>query len=113
MKQTKLITLRKQLGYSQEVMAEALCMCSSNYSRKENGHLQITAHEWKKLAEFLDVSINEIFQKSITGCAGEILEDINESSCEECDMLKGIISTQLKYIQKLEEEVILLEKQNV
>lgn len=110
MKQTKLITLRKLLGYSQDIVAEALCMCSSNYSRKENGHLQITNKEWHKLAEFLDVPLNEIFQKSISECAWEVLEENHESSCEECKMLKAIISTQQKYIQKLEEEITLFEE---
>ncbi|WP_316934138.1 helix-turn-helix domain-containing protein [Chryseobacterium luteum] len=52
--------LRKQKGISQEKMAKILSTDPSNYSRKERGEVRIHEEEWQKLAEALDVSVEDI-----------------------------------------------------
>ena len=59
---TKLIETRKNKGISQEMIAEALCMDVSGYSRRESGKIRITAGQWKKIAEILEVPVEEIFE---------------------------------------------------
>lgn len=56
----KLKTLRKQKGISQEKMAKILATDTSNYSRKERGETRIHEDEWKKLADALEVPVEEI-----------------------------------------------------
>ncbi|KMQ66006.1 hypothetical protein ACM46_00065 [Chryseobacterium angstadtii] len=58
--QEKLRNLRKQKGISQEKMAKILATDTSNYSRKERGETRIHEDEWKKLADALQVPVEEI-----------------------------------------------------
>ncbi|GEN69128.1 hypothetical protein CRH01_36960 [Chryseobacterium rhizosphaerae] len=60
MVQEKLRNLRKQKGMSQEKMAKAISTDPSNYSRKERGEVKIHDDEWQKLAEALDVPVEDI-----------------------------------------------------
>lgn len=60
----KLRIARKQKGLSQEKMAKILSTDTSNYSRKERGETKIYEDEWKKIAEALDVPIEEIKDSS-------------------------------------------------
>jgi transcriptional regulator with XRE-family HTH domain len=62
MEKLKLIEARKNKGYSQEYVAEKLCLDQSNYNRREKGHVKISIDEWKKLAELLGVQIEDIFE---------------------------------------------------
>ena len=61
-KKNKLIEARKNKDYSQECMADFLKISTSSYCRKENGILKIANYEWKKLAEYLEVSIEDIYE---------------------------------------------------
>ena len=54
---------RKSKGYTQEQLAEVICRTPTNYCRKENGEIKISKDEWKRLAKFLDVSEEEIFEE--------------------------------------------------
>jgi len=56
----KLRTIRKAKGISQEKMAELLCTVTSNYSRKERGEVRIQDDEWGKIANALEVTIEDI-----------------------------------------------------
>jgi ribosome-binding protein aMBF1 (putative translation factor) len=51
---------RKQKGFSQVQMAKALSTDTSNYSRKERGEVRINDEEWEKLANTLDITLEEI-----------------------------------------------------
>lgn len=56
----KLFLKRQELGYSQEYLAEGLNLSQSQYSRREKGVKKISDEEWEKLAELLNVPIEEI-----------------------------------------------------
>lgn len=81
----KLRNLRKQKGLSQERVAKALCTDTSNYCRKERGEIKIHDEEWARLAQFLNVSIEEIknFKEmenrdSVFTISNSIIENLQE-----------------------------------
>nr|WP_315034442.1 helix-turn-helix transcriptional regulator [uncultured Chryseobacterium sp.] len=63
MQKEKSHTVRKRKGYTQQQVAEAIATDVSNYSRKENGTVKIIPTEWDKLAAFLEVPVEEIYEE--------------------------------------------------
>ena len=59
----KLKSTRISKGFTQEQVAEKLCINASGYNRRENGQVKIIKNEWKKIAEFLDVLVEDIFEE--------------------------------------------------
>jgi transcriptional regulator with XRE-family HTH domain len=66
MQKEKLKQVRIQKGFSQQDMADVICRTKSNYNRKENGFVGIHDEEWQKLAEALEVSVEDIFEEDKT-----------------------------------------------
>ncbi|MEC5395932.1 helix-turn-helix transcriptional regulator [Bergeyella sp. RCAD1439] len=62
MEKEKLRNLRVSKGVSQDIMAEVICRDKSAYCRKEKGEVKITMNEWEKMAKFLNVGIEEIYE---------------------------------------------------
>ncbi|QQV02197.1 MULTISPECIES: helix-turn-helix domain-containing protein [Chryseobacterium] len=60
----KLRSIRKQKGISQEKMAKILSTDTSNYSRKERGETKIYNDEWEKIAQALEVPVEELRESS-------------------------------------------------
>lgn len=63
MQKEKLRTARKMKGITQQQMADVIPTDVSNYSRKESGAVSITQTEWNKLAKFLEVPVEEIYEE--------------------------------------------------
>ncbi|MDR3022928.1 helix-turn-helix transcriptional regulator [Chryseobacterium sp.] len=63
MQKEKLRTVRKMKGFTQQQMADVIPTDVSNYSRKESGAVSITQTEWSKIAKFLEVPIEEIYEE--------------------------------------------------
>jgi transcriptional regulator with XRE-family HTH domain len=63
MQKEKLRTVRKSKGYTQQQLADVIPTDVSNYSRKESGAVSITQTEWTKIAHFLDVPVEEIYEE--------------------------------------------------
>lgn len=63
MQKEKLRTVRKRKGFTQQQVADAIATDVSNYSRKESGAVKIIQAEWDKLAKFLDVPVEEIYEE--------------------------------------------------
>lgn len=63
MQKEKLRLIRKQKGYTQQQVADFIATDVSNYSRKESGDVRIVRDEWDKLARFLDVPIEDIYEE--------------------------------------------------
>ncbi|PQA95953.1 transcriptional regulator [Chryseobacterium shigense] len=63
MQKEKLRVVRKQKGYTQQQIADIIATDVSNYSRKESGDVRIVKDEWDKIARFLDVSVEEIYEE--------------------------------------------------
>lgn len=62
MQKEKLRTIRKQKGYTQQQIADIIATDVSNYSRKESGDVKIIRDEWDKIARFLDVTVEDIYE---------------------------------------------------
>ncbi|MDV3492908.1 hypothetical protein BAS06_06730 [Elizabethkingia miricola] len=62
MKNLKLRNIRIDKGYRQREIAEILHTDVSNYSQKENGEIVIYKEEWEKIAVFLDVPLDDIYE---------------------------------------------------
>ncbi|MET3035377.1 helix-turn-helix transcriptional regulator [Chryseobacterium sp. NRRL B-14859] len=62
MQKEKLRVIRKQKGYTQQQVADIISTDVSNYSRKESGDVKIVQDEWDKIARFLDVPVEDIFE---------------------------------------------------
>jgi transcriptional regulator with XRE-family HTH domain len=63
MQKEKLRLIRKQKGYTQQQVADFIATDVSNYSRKENGDVRIIPDEWEKIARFLDVPVEDIYEE--------------------------------------------------
>jgi transcriptional regulator with XRE-family HTH domain len=56
----KLIAARKELGLTQNCMAEKLAMTQSQYQRREQGEIRICDEEWERIAKMLGKSVDEV-----------------------------------------------------
>ena len=106
MEKIKLIERRKEKGISQREIAEKLYMDVSNYTRREKGQARISPHEWEKLADILDVPVNEIYESDDNhvfifkdNATGNYLGNNHIYSVPE-----HLLDTQRKYIEMLEKE---------
>jgi len=62
MLKSKLIKACNRRGFSQEYMADMLDMDVSNYCRRENGQIKISAEQWQTLAKVLNVPLEDIYE---------------------------------------------------
>jgi len=112
MKKVKLINRRKESKISQAMIAEKLCMDVSCYNRREKGQVRISLQEWKKLADILNVPLDEIYEA----------EDNQVFICKDnstvhyqgtnhiYSVLEHLLETQRKYIAILENEILELKQ---
>jgi len=123
MKKTKLSEMRTSKRIPQEQVAEYLNMSPSCYSRRENGQLYIKEDEWKKLAEFFNVPVSEIYEpdgnqsiicndNASANVIGTNFGPYNVYTVQETllEIQQKHIETSQKYIAKLEEEIEELKK---
>jgi len=62
MQKEKLRAVRKRKGLTQQQIADIIATDVSNYSRKESGDVKIFKEEWDKIARFLEVPLEEIYE---------------------------------------------------
>lgn len=63
MQKEKLRSVRKRKGITQQQVADFIATDVSNYSRKESGDVSIRNDEWEKIASFLEVPVEEIYEE--------------------------------------------------
>ncbi|MGX1024685.1 helix-turn-helix transcriptional regulator [Flavobacterium sp. CS20] len=103
----KLIKARKEKGATQKEIADVLCMGVSNYSRKEKGVLGIRDEEWVKIADFLQIPLEDIYEddrKQVFICKDQAVGLINGTN-NIYTKPEYILESQRKYIEKLEIEI--------
>jgi len=109
MEKTKLIEARKRRNISQERMADILSMDVSNYNRREKGTAKISLPEWQKIAEVLEVPIEDIFENEES-----LVFIFNDNSTgngngigntNNYNIPLSLWESQKKYIDKLEAEI--------
>ena len=108
--QGKLRYLRKQKGLSQEKIAKILSTDTSNYSRKERGETRIHDEEWQKIADALNVSVEEIKGEKPSG----IVHNDNSGNYynQNFKILNSIIENLQDYISLLKKEIENLKEEN-
>lgn len=63
--QEKLLLIRKKKNIKQQELADLLGISLNQYSQKEKGNYNFTCDEMFKIADYLKMSIEEIFIPSI------------------------------------------------
>lgn len=112
--QEKLRVIRKQKGLSQEKMAKILSTDTSNYSRKERGETRIHDDEQQKIADALDVPVEEIKDEKIPGIVhndNSTLHDQSGSYIHNYNIPNSIIENLQDYISLLKNEVESLKEE--
>jgi transcriptional regulator with XRE-family HTH domain len=120
MEKEKLRRLRKQKGFTQQQIADAIAIDVSNYSRKENGGVKIIREEWEKIAKFMDVPLEEIYQEeeatiiinnennTVSDQAG--FYNINGNNSNNYNIPNSVINNLQEYITLLKEEIARLKE---
>ena len=112
MEKTKLIESRKRKGFSQQQMAEHLCIDVSNYNRREKGQIRINTNEWEKIATLLEVPVEEIYENEDANFF--VFRDNSKGTYLGTNHIYSIpdhlLESQRKYIAKLEEEIKALKE---
>ena len=105
--------IRQQKRLSQEVMSDKLNISVSNYSRRENGQIEITLSDLAIIAKTFAMTEVELFlwkEKSKEAYSNLVSERTieyghKEETCENCRILRG-------YIKLLEEKLSQCENRN-
>ena len=89
-------------------MADILCIDVSNYNRREKGTAKLSMQEWKKIADTLEVPIDEIYEADENiififndkeNATGNVVNNNNYN------IPLSVWESQKKYIEKLEQEI--------
>jgi transcriptional regulator with XRE-family HTH domain len=110
---SKLIEARATKGYTQKQLAERLCMDVSNYNRREKGLAKIMPSEWEKIANFLEVSVEDIYENeeaTFIICKDQSVGVVNHGTNNVYTVPEFLLESQRKYIAKLEEEIAQLKE---
>jgi DNA-binding XRE family transcriptional regulator len=111
MEKLKLKQARMRKGFTQQDMADLLSMDVANYNRRENGSVKLSISQWEKLAEKFAVPMEDIYEED--GSQVFICNDNASGNYQGTNNIYSVpeflLSTQQKYIQKLEERVAELE----
>ncbi|MGC5743110.1 helix-turn-helix transcriptional regulator [Chryseobacterium sp. NFX27] len=113
MQKEKLRVIRKQKGYTQQQIADIIATDVSNYSRKESGDVKIVRDEWDKIARFLDVSVEDIYEdeesKVVINNNHPVYNDQSSSSSGTITQFHNISAS---IIQNLQDYISLLKEEN-
>lgn len=95
-------------------MADKLAITSSTYSRKENGQVRIRPEEWEKIANFLNVPVEDVYESDETNYF--VIKDQATANYLGTNHVYSIpeyfLETQRKYIERLEKEIAEFKKEN-
>jgi DNA-binding XRE family transcriptional regulator len=110
MEKTRLASIRSIKGFTQQQMADKLFMDVSTYNRKEKGQVKIRKEEWSKIADVLEVSIEDIYE----GEESHVFRDQSTENYLGTNHIYAIpqsmLASQQKYIVMLEAEIARLKK---
>lgn len=115
MQKEKLRLIRKQKGYTQQQVADYIATDVSNYSRKESGDVRIIQDEWNKLARFLEVPVEDIYEDE----SAAVVVNNDHPVFNDRSSSAGVITNQNNYdnipgaiIENLQNYITLLKEEN-
>lgn len=111
MQKEKLRLLRKRKGYTQKDIADAIATDVSNYSRKESGDVRIIKDEWEKIAKFLNVSVDEIYEEDEPKVIVNNEHPVFNDNAVSAGVMTQFNSISTSVIQNLQEYIVLLKKE--
>lgn len=117
MQKEKLRDVRKRKGFTQQQIADIIATDVSNYSRKESGDVSIRKEEWEKIARFLEVPVEEIYQEEETKQINHFDSNTignnigNVSGNYYCNVPEFLLESQRELIEILKKENQRLEEE--
>ncbi|KFF21564.1 helix-turn-helix transcriptional regulator [Chryseobacterium sp. JM1] len=118
MQKEKLRDVRKRKGLTQQQIADVLATDVSNYSRKESGDVAIRKEEWEKIAHFLEVPLEEIYQEEeakqinhFDNITSSTSFGNNISGNYYCNVPEFLLESQRELIELLKKENLRLEEE--
>ncbi|CAM2885909.1 transcriptional regulator [Chryseobacterium flavum] len=115
MQKEKLRNTRKLKGYTQQQIADIIATDVSNYSRKESGEVKIIRDEWDKIARFLKVPLEEIYEEEESA----VVVNYDHPVFNDKSISAGAITNQNNYdnipgpiIQNLQDYIAFLQEEN-
>ncbi|CAA7197607.1 helix-turn-helix transcriptional regulator [Chryseobacterium potabilaquae] len=112
MQKEKLRLIRKKKGYTQQQIADAIATDVSNYSRKESGDVRIVQDEWDKIAYFLDVPIEEIYEEDDAKVIINNDHPVFNDSSTSAGYVTQFHNISASIIQNLQDYITLLKDEN-
>lgn len=109
MKKVRLYEARNKKGYSQEYMAQQLSMDTASYHRREKGMTKISSREWLKLAQILELPMEEIQDRESPILVTST--DISGNKDVVFTIPREFIDNRTRYIKLLEDKILTLENQ--
>lgn len=109
MRKEKLYRARKAKDYTQQQIADLLSTDLSNYNRKENGNVRIIKEEWEKIAKFLNVPIEEIYEEDDTKV---IINNENNATGENSGLNSNYYNIPDSVIENLQDYINMLKAEN-
>lgn len=106
MKKEKLIAVRQANGYSITELADLLKIQNYSYQRRENGQTKMSHNEWEKIALFLKVPFQSIFEPNCsikTAETPKIAEKKTNKTAIEIPTV--VLDNQQEYIAILKKDV--------
>lgn len=108
----KIKLARTKKGYSQAELAEIMGYSIQHISHVENGTVKMSMECMIILANALEVSLDELFEKSLTFCRNNdqsnidiLLEKCNDNEKNVVEIVLSLIKTDIEhYIEKLEND---------
>jgi transcriptional regulator with XRE-family HTH domain len=112
MQKEKLRLIRKKKGYTQQQIADIIATDVSNYSRKESGDVKIVRAEWEKIANFLEVTMEDIYEDDDAQIVVNNDHPVfNDSSASGIYQYNNS-SIPLSIVENLQEYISLLKEEN-
>lgn len=117
MQKEKLRDVRKRKGFTQQQIADILATDVSNYSRKESGDVAIRKEEWEKIARFLEVPVEEIYQEEEAKQINHFDSNTNSNNIGNvsgnyyCNVPEFLLESQRELIEILKKENQRLEEE--
>lgn len=109
MRKEKLYSIRKQKKITQQQLADIIATDVSNYSRKESGDVKITESEWEKIANFLGVPIEMIYEDEEVKKSESEIYSINNQDHSGVDNTNNL---HIELIKHLMDYITLLKEEN-
>lgn len=100
--------LREQRGIKQQEIAELINMHRSNYSKIENGQRDISVAALDKIAQFFDISIDQIIH--LDGDIPQEVELTDKTALEQMKMIDQLDDEERNMILKMIETFLTKKK---